>query len=94
MFFIIAAGQVEVIAEAPSGAQSLARLGPGEFFGEMGILKGQLTRNASILATTPLTTFCVPRAEFIETVSQSPEALSDLALAVCQRLLSEVQAKG
>jgi CRP/FNR family cyclic AMP-dependent transcriptional regulator len=47
-FFAIEEGAAEV----RRGDQLLAELGPGDFFGEMGLI-GQVTRNASVVATTP-----------------------------------------
>ena len=40
-------------AEVRRGDQKLADLGPGDFFGEMGLL-GQDKRNATVVATSPM----------------------------------------
>ena len=40
-------------AEVRRGDQKLADLGPGDFFGEMGLL-GQDRRNATVVATAPM----------------------------------------
>ena len=40
-------------AEVQHGGQVLATLGPGDFFGEVGVLQNEL-RNATIVATTPM----------------------------------------
>jgi len=36
--YVIQAGQVELMRAGPDGARALSRHGPGEFFGEMGLL--------------------------------------------------------
>lgn len=46
-FFVVLEGEVEVLREF----DHLANLGPGEFFGEMGVVSGE-RRNARVVATT------------------------------------------
>ena len=48
-FFVIEEGTARVVADG----QYLDELGPGDFFGEMGLLEGS-TRNADVIAETPL----------------------------------------
>ncbi len=38
--FVIQAGEVELTRSGPAGTRRVARLGPGEFFGEMSVLVG------------------------------------------------------
>jgi CRP/FNR family transcriptional regulator, cyclic AMP receptor protein len=40
-------------AEVRRGGENVATLGPGDFFGEVGVLKNEL-RNASIIARSPM----------------------------------------
>jgi CRP-like cAMP-binding protein len=49
-FVIIEEGEAEVLQ---NGAR-IRMLGPGNFFGELSILKGGTPRTASVIATTPL----------------------------------------
>src|SRR5689334_18494832 len=49
-FFVIEDGTAEVIRDG----QYLDELGPGDSFGEMGLLEGS-PRNADVIAKTPLT---------------------------------------
>jgi cytochrome P450/CRP-like cAMP-binding protein len=49
-FHIVAAGAVEVVMESDEGERVLGHLGPGEYFGEMGLLM-QRPRTATVRAT-------------------------------------------
>ena len=55
-FFVIAAGEAKVVRNK----QEIARLGPGQFFGELAILGGG-RRNASVVAEQDLTTVRLSR---------------------------------
>ena len=48
-FFVIEAGAARVVSDG----QYLDELGPGDFFGEMGLLEGS-RRSADVIAETPL----------------------------------------
>lgn len=62
--YAIGRGEAEVVREDPvRGETVLARLGPGEFFGEMGIL-GDAPRMATVRAATDLTVLSVHRIHF------------------------------
>ena len=50
--FLLLMGEAEVVREASDGSrQPLARLGPGEFFGELGVM-GQKPRSAHVIAVS------------------------------------------
>ncbi|HEY5656302.1 MAG TPA: Crp/Fnr family transcriptional regulator [Myxococcota bacterium] len=38
--YVIQSGEIELIREIPSGERVVARLGPGDFFGELGVVLG------------------------------------------------------
>jgi len=60
--YLIGTGEAEVIKEVPGGEDvSLARLGTGEFFGEMGII-GNTPRSATVRAATELETLSIHRS--------------------------------
>ena len=46
-FFVVLSGEVDVLR----GFEPVARLGPGDFFGEMGLMSGE-RRNARVVAHT------------------------------------------
>jgi NADH dehydrogenase len=61
--YMIVNGQAEVVREADGQETVLAQLGPGEYFGEMALLK-QTTRGATVRCTAPMNTICLPKREF------------------------------
>ncbi len=82
--YVIGTGEVEVIREDPlHGEISLARLGAGEVFGEMGIL-GNTPRTATIRAATDLELLSIHRTYFSSLFSYLP-SLREGILADYQR---------
>ena len=70
-------GILEGEAEVVAGDQVVARLGPGELFGEMALLD-HTTRNATVRCSATLSVFSVPRKE-LELLSQGmPELRRNL----------------
>jgi NADH dehydrogenase len=61
--YMIVNGQAEVVREDDGTETVLAQLGPGEYFGEMALLK-QTTRGATVRCTSPMNTICLPKREF------------------------------
>jgi CRP-like cAMP-binding protein len=54
--FVIQSGEIEVSREGPGGHRGVARLGPGDFFGELGVVLGERipTRAVAVKATRVL----------------------------------------
>jgi len=52
VLFIIQSGEVELTRRGATGRRMVARLGPGEFFGEMSVVLGE-TRSARAVAIRP-----------------------------------------
>jgi uncharacterized protein YhbP (UPF0306 family) len=69
-FFIIAEGEVEVVSEEEHENRTLARLGPGEFFGELALLR-DTRRTATVQAVAPTTLFAMERDALRSLVAQS-----------------------
>jgi CRP-like cAMP-binding protein/cytochrome P450 len=63
-FFILVDGEVDVLRRGASGVETtVARLGPGDYFGERGLLHGA-PRNATVRARTGISTLVTDRAGF------------------------------
>ena len=79
-FFAIEAGTCEV----RRGDQLLAELGPGDFFGEMGLV-GDTRRNASVVAKSPLTVVVMTAQAFRQTSRELPEVAAKIRAAIEER---------
>ena len=79
-FFAIEKGTAEV----RRGDQLLAELGPGDFFGEMGLV-GDTRRNASVIATSPVTVIVMTAQAFRQTARELPEVASKIRAAIEER---------
>ena len=79
-FFAIEEGTAEV----RRGEQLLAELGPGDFFGEMGLV-GDTRRNATVVASTPLKVVVMTAQAFRQTARELPEVADKLRSAIEER---------
>ena len=79
-FFVIEDGSAEVLI----GGERVAELGPGDFFGEMGLLEHQ-QRNASVVATSPLTVVVMTGGAFRQMAREMPEVGERIRAAVKER---------
>jgi CRP-like cAMP-binding protein len=66
-FFLISDGEVDVVR----ADHEVARLGRGEFFGEVALISGE-PRNATVVASEPLDTFVLGKSDFQAAVVSSP----------------------
>jgi putative ABC transport system ATP-binding protein len=65
-FFLISDGEADVIR----ADHEVARLGRGDFFGEVALISGE-PRNATVLATQPLDTFVLGKPDFQSAIESS-----------------------
>jgi CRP/FNR family transcriptional regulator, cyclic AMP receptor protein len=79
-FFAIEEGTADV----RRGEQYLAELGPGDFFGEMGLI-GNVTRNASVIATSPLTVMVLTGSAFRHIERELPAVSKQIRKAIEER---------
>jgi CRP-like cAMP-binding protein len=87
-FYVIARGQVEVVNHHPSGRDILlAERGPGEFFGEAGLLQGR-PRTATVRATGQIEVEVLElgRLAFQRLVAAAPATGEAIALTMLERL--------
>lgn len=83
--FVLESGRVELIKTGSGGSVRLALLGPGELFGEMGVLdKGP--RSATARAESDCVLKIIPRAEFLRRVQQDPDTALKIMTRMARRL--------
>ena len=74
--YVIEKGACEVIREQDGQQHHLADLGGGDYFGEMAVL-ADVSRNATIRATTPLDVLLIPKDDF-STLKNAVPAFGDV----------------
>jgi CRP-like cAMP-binding protein len=79
--FVIQSGDAEV----RKGGELIRSLGPGEAFGEIGLLATG-TRTASIVATTPMTLVAIFSREFKQIEARMPQIAEDLRASMRERV--------
>ena len=71
-------------AEVRRGEQYLAELGPGEFFGEMGLV-GDVPRSASVIARSPMTVIVMTGSAFRQVDRELPEVGTQIRKTIEER---------
>ena len=85
-FFVITAGEVAVEQGTNGTVRELARLCAGEYFGEIGLLRGT-SRTATVRAVSPeVTVLVLDAAGFRRLVGEQGGSRGDLALALYRRI--------
>jgi CRP-like cAMP-binding protein len=86
-FFVIVSGSVRVIRDG----QTLAELGPGDFFGELSVLDGQ-PRNAQVVSVEPTTCLALATWDFEAVVSEQPSVALAILRGLAGRLRGSTEA--
>jgi len=85
--YMIVAGDAAVKIGVGDAAREVARLGPGQFFGEMSLITGE-PRSASVVALTHVDTYRLDKASFEELVRMRPEITDAVAELLTERKMS------
>jgi CRP-like cAMP-binding protein len=88
--YFIESGQIEISSEEEERRQVLARLIPGDFFGEMALLTGQ-TRTVAARAVTHSNLWVLYRTDFDHLLVKHPDLTATLSKVLRERL---AQAEG
>ncbi|MGH2807339.1 MAG: cyclic nucleotide-binding domain-containing protein, partial [Actinomycetota bacterium] len=83
-FYIVTEGEVEVVRGGDGSEQKIATLGPGQFFGEMGLLSGR-PRMATVRATKETHLMALDASEFGNLMNRSSGGAADVAYEVKMR---------
>jgi CRP/FNR family cyclic AMP-dependent transcriptional regulator len=84
--FVIISGSADVLLESEDGRQFIvARLGPGDHFGEMSLLDGE-PRSATVVATADAELLVLTREAFLEELEQHPELMRQMLVTLSRRI--------
>ena len=82
--FVLQSGRIAISKRVRDVEKTLAVLGPGEFFGEMGVLE-RAPRNATVVAKTRMTLLTLSSWDVKRLESKSPDAYRQLQDVIQQR---------
>ncbi len=80
-FFVVVAGRVRVVRDG----ETIASLGPGEFFGELSVLD-RLPRNAQVAAEEPTTCIALASWDLEAVLAEEPQIALAMLRAMAGRL--------
>jgi CRP-like cAMP-binding protein len=80
-FFVVVDGTADVFR----GGERVGTLGPGDFFGELGLLQTAWLRTATVVATSPMRLLVVGRGEFRTMIETLPAVAEPILRAAAER---------
>ena len=80
-FWLVVEGELAV----QRGGETVAKLGPGDAFGELAVID-PAPRDATIVATTPVELLVIGRRRFWATLESSPTLMRKVIVGLAQRL--------
>jgi CRP-like cAMP-binding protein/predicted acylesterase/phospholipase RssA len=87
-FYIVLSGELDVWSSAEPPTR-LARLGTGDFFGELAVILGE-KRSATVVASQRTQVLGLPKEAFTRLFLRNPRSLEYFSRIMCQRLSSAV----
>jgi len=86
-FFMIRDGEVQMISQEKNKAEAiLSRLGPGEFFGDIELLRGGKSIASVRAVDKPVSVFTLPQTDFLRVMQESPVTAETLEKIVEKKL--------
>jgi CRP/FNR family transcriptional regulator, cyclic AMP receptor protein len=80
-FYVLVEGEAKIVRRK----RTIAKVTPGEFFGEISLLDGG-PRTASVIAVTPVTAIRIFKRSFDKLVASDPSVASRMLAVVARRL--------
>jgi CRP-like cAMP-binding protein len=87
-FFVLVDGEVDVV----KGGESVRRLGPGDFFGEIALIWESPRRTATVTAAAPVRLFVLTRPAFRGLIDHHPDIEEKVLEALEERVRSSQSA--
>lgn len=88
-FYVILDGEVEVIKDRPdTGAQVIAHLKDGDYFGEIGLLYN-IPRTATVRAVSDVAVLVLDRDTFVQIISESDLTSKEMTAVIQQRMMMQ-----
>src|SRR6185436_18235715 len=92
--YLVLSGEVSVRVSTEGGLERVvARLGPGDFFGEMSLMTGE-QRSATVVAVTGVECYRLDKAAFQEVIQRTPALAEPMAEILARRRLELAAVKG
>ena len=86
-FFMIRKGEVEVVLQEEQNQEYIiSRLNPGEFFGEIELLRGGKSIANVRAGSSPVEVLTVPREDFLRVMNESPVTAEAIGVIVQKKL--------
>ncbi len=82
--FIVASGVLSFARDDPGGETELVRLGPGDHYGEIGLLTGD-SSNGTLTALTPVIVYELSKSDLAPILQARPEVSQELCRALARR---------
>lgn len=83
--YILLSGEAEVVREGNGSEEVIARLNPGEYFGEMALLN-QRTRGATIRCVVAMDVLCLHKGDFRALVANLPDLRKSFEQVMAKRM--------
>jgi CRP-like cAMP-binding protein len=78
-------GQLAVMVEGAGESHEIARLSPGDFFGEMSLMTGE-PRRATVVALGDVEAVRLDKDSFREVLARDPRVVDEIGRVLAQRL--------
>jgi hypothetical protein len=82
---VVEAGRLRVIVESAASTRTVNEMGPGDWFGEIGVV-GHRPRTATVVAATPARVWSIPGPAFVDAVASSAIVADRLGRGMRTRL--------
>lgn len=83
--YVILEGEVEIVAETPSGEFIVAVVGPNQLQGEQGVITNT-PRGATVRAKVPVRALRISGDVFLRLITENPECALDVMRQLCGRV--------